>query len=107
MRRGQHIEAGVRLPFIYGVMQTSMRYPAHITHAANEQQSGSSFGLMIRLLLVLPLLLFHSGAMAALNTPPSISLAGILSAYTEGDDQTPASDVNYCRRLRITELHYN
>ena len=94
MRRGQHIEAGVRLPFIYGVMQTSMRYPAHITHAANEQQSGSSFGLMIRLLLVLPLLLFHSGAMAALNTPPSISLAGILSAYTEGDGtKTPASGV--------------
>jgi len=70
-----------------------MRYPAHITNTANEQQSGGSFGLMIRLLLVLPLVLFHSGATAG-PTPPSISLAGILSAYTEGDGtKTPASDV--------------
>ena len=71
-----------------------MRYPAHITNTANEQQSGGSFGLMIRLLLALLLLLFHAGAMAGGGNPPSISLAGILSAYTEGDGtKTPASDV--------------
>ena len=94
MRRGWDVEAVARLPFVYEVKQTSMRHPAHITSAADEQQSSSSFGLMIRLLLVLPLLLFHAGAMAALNNPPSISLAGILSAYTEGDGtKTPASDV--------------
>ena len=46
---------------------------------------------MIRLLLALLLLLFHAGAG---GNPPSISLAGILSAYTEGDGtKTPASDV--------------
>ena len=71
-----------------------MRYSAHTTNAANEQQSRSPFGLMIRLLLVLLLLLFHAGAMAGGGNPPSISLAGILSAYTEGDGtKTPASDV--------------
>ena len=49
---------------------------------------------MIRLLLALLLLLFHAGAMAGGGNPPSISLAGILSAYTEGDGtKTPASDV--------------
>ena len=84
----------MRLPFIYRVKQTRMRYPAHTTNAANEQQSRSPFGLMIRLLLVLLLLLFHARATAGGGNPPSISLAGILSAYTEGDGtKTPASDV--------------
>ena len=71
-----------------------MRYPAHITNAADEQQRSSSSVLMIRLLLVLPLLMFNSGAKAGGGNPPSISLAGILGAYIEGDGaKTPASDV--------------
>ena len=92
--RSPDIRTRARLPFIYGVEQTSMRYPAHITNAADEQQRSSSSVLMIRLLLVLPLLMFNSGAKAGGGNPPSISLAGILGAYIEGDGaKTPASDV--------------